>query len=151
MPFILIFLLIPFVEIYTFIEVGDAIGAGKTLALCILTAFIGVVLIKMQGIQALMGAQSSIRAGLMPLEELFTGFCLAIASILLIIPGFATDFIGFMLLIPPLRGFLRKKLNKSGRFSTNMGQNPYNSAKKEEDIIEGQYKDVSKDHDRLEK
>lgn len=150
MPFILLLALIPFIEIYTFIEVGGEIGAGKTIALCILTAFIGIILIKIQGVQALMGAQSSLRAGLMPIEELFSGFCLIIAAIFLLIPGFVTDFMGFLLLIPPFRAFLRQNLTKFDHFSEIKRKNrPYRT--QDDDIIEGQYKDVSKDHDRLEK
>lgn len=151
MPFLILFILIPIAEIYAFIAVGDEIGAFKTIILCILTAMIGGVLVRRQGLELLMKAQSSLRTGNMPVNEIFNGFCIVIAGIFLLIPGFVTDIIGFLLLTPLFRHVLHKIVLKYGKFSvseTSYSQKPYQN---NEDIIEGQYQDISNDHERLDK
>lgn len=105
----ILFLVIPLIEISLFIVVGDEIGIISTLLLCVLTAVIGATLLRQQGLRTLFTAQKQIDEGLLPLREIFDGFCLAIAGATLITPGFFTDFIGFMLLLPPMRDLLWKK------------------------------------------
>jgi len=88
------------------IQVGDDIGGLNTIALCLLTAFIGGVLIRRQGLRILIDAQKRMAAGDLPAEHAFHGILLALAGILLFTPGFITDFAGFLLLFPPMRRWL---------------------------------------------
>lgn len=106
MPLLLLFILVPMAEIALFIQVGDRIGLGWTLAIVILTAFIGTALVRNQGLAVWQRANQAMAENRMPLEEVFTGLCLLVAGVLLLTPGFLTDTIGFLLLIPPVRSFL---------------------------------------------
>ena len=99
-PFFIIFIGIPALEIFLFIKVGGQIGALNTVGLIFLTAIIGVYFAKLQGIQTLKSGMVNLYKNRIPIYELISGASLAIAALLLIIPGFFTDFIGFLLLIP---------------------------------------------------
>ncbi|MDF1685606.1 MAG: UPF0716 protein FxsA [Parvibaculaceae bacterium] len=99
----LLFLCVPLGEIAVFIEVGDWIGLWPTIATVILTALIGTALIRQQGIATLMEAQRKMARNEVPVGEMLHGFFLVIGGILLLIPGFITDGIGFLLLIPAVR------------------------------------------------
>ena len=99
-PFFIIFLGIPAIEIFLLIKVGGKIGALNTVGLIFLTAVIGIYFVKLQGIQTLKSGMVNLYENKMPIYELITGASLAIAALLLIIPGFFTDFVGFLLLIP---------------------------------------------------
>jgi UPF0716 protein FxsA len=92
--------------------VGEEIGLFTTLFLSVVTAIIGASLLKQQGLKTLFSAQSELSNGTLPLKEIFDGFCFAIAGATLITPGFFTDLIGFLLLIPSFRGLLMKGLPK---------------------------------------
>jgi UPF0716 protein FxsA len=151
MPFLILFVLIPIAEIYAFITVGEEIGVLKTLLLCVLTAIIGGYLVRRQGLETLMNAQKSFQIGNMPLNALFDGLCLVISGALLLTPGFVTDIIGFSLLFPPFRQFLRHLTVKSGKFSMQSSNFATKHQRNSDDIIEGNYKDVSNDHEKLEK
>ena len=105
-PFFVIFIGIPALEIFLLIKVGGLIGALNTVALIFLTAIIGVYLAKLQGIQTLKSGMVNLYQNKMPLYEIMSGASIAIAALLLIIPGFFTDFIGFLLLIPLTRKIL---------------------------------------------
>ncbi|MBC8210667.1 MAG: FxsA family protein [Gammaproteobacteria bacterium] len=109
--FALIFLIVPVVEIYFLIQVGQMIGALWTVFLVVLTAVIGVHLLKSQGLSTLSRAQQKMHAGEMPAQELLEGFALVIAGAFLLTPGFFTDSLGFLLLIPQTRSFIMKKLS----------------------------------------
>lgn len=98
---------IPLAEIYLFIQVGSAIGGWSTLLLILLTAFVGLVLIRIQGFTALIEFQRKKEMGTVPVDELFDGICLLIAGVFLVLPGFLTDSIGFLLLIPAFRRFIQ--------------------------------------------
>ena len=98
-----IFLVIPVVEIYFLIQVGEQIGALWTVILVVLTAIIGVRLLKQQGLSTLMKAQQKMQSGALPAKEIIEGIALVIAGAFLLTPGFVTDFIGFILLIPATR------------------------------------------------
>ena len=100
MPFIILFIIIPLVEIYFFLLVGDAVGILQTLLLCVLTAIIGGFLVKKQGLETLFNAQKNLQGGTLPMKEIFDGFCLVVAGALLMTPGFFTDIVGFSLLVP---------------------------------------------------
>lgn len=106
MPFLLIFIIVPIVELAIFIKVGGYIGVLWTLALIILTAIVGVNLLRQQGLSVLMRAGQKMNEGSLPARELAEGFLLALAGALLLTPGFVTDGFGFSLLIPTVRGAL---------------------------------------------
>jgi len=104
------FILVPLIEIGLFIEVGGWIGLWPTLGLIILTAVVGTMLLRQQGLATLRRAQSQMDAGQVPAKELFDGACLLIGGFLLLTPGFFTDAVGFLLLMPPIRDLLRQRL-----------------------------------------
>ena len=151
MPFFVIFLMIPFVEIMVFIAVGEHIGLFTTLALAFMTAIIGGVIIRYQGFQTFSSLQNNMNRGEMPVQEIFDGFCLIAAGATLITPGFVTDTIGFLLLIPGVRRSLRTVLSKyftfgsSKEFGFSSAYRPYNHSDNDPDILDGEYKDVSCD------
>jgi len=107
-----LFLLIPLIEIYVLIQVGSVIGAGWTIALVVLTAVIGVQLLRQQGLSTMMRAQNKLNSGEVPALEMLEGLALLIAGALLLTPGFFTDAIGFALLLPPTRRALIKTLGQ---------------------------------------
>lgn len=110
---IILFLGVPLVEIYLLIEVGQVIGALSTVALCVLTAVIGGILLRFQGLSTLRRAQESVARGEPPALELLEGVALGIGGALLLTPGFATDAVGFLCLIPwTRRGLLRLVLRR---------------------------------------
>tara|TARA_B100000686_G_scaffold312226_1_gene356564 strand:+ start:3396 stop:3920 length:525 start_codon:yes stop_codon:yes gene_type:complete len=107
MFYILIFLMIPVLEVIVFIQAGGAIGILNTLLLTILTAVIGMTLLRKQGFETLKKAQQKTNRGEAPLGEMFDGLCLFAAGLLLLTPGFVTDTVGFLLFLPPFRAVLR--------------------------------------------
>ena len=116
MPIVLIllvlFIVVPLIEVMTFIEVGGIIGLWPTILLCLLTAAVGTALIRHQGLSLIRTASEQINAGKAPVFEVFSGICLLLAGVMLLTPGFVTDTIGFLLLIPPLRQLLYKRFEK---------------------------------------
>ena len=119
-PFFLIFICLPALEIYLLIEVGGQVGALNTVALIFLTAIIGLYFAKHQGLQTLKSGMINLYQNKIPLYEIMSGASIAIAAFLLIVPGFFTDFIGFLLLIPFTRKilfnlFLRKKTKNDNK------------------------------------
>ena len=100
---LLALVVIPVVEIYTFIAVGGRIGALPTILLTLFTAALGIFLVRLQGFVAMADVQRAMLQGRAPFVEMLSGALLLIAGILLLIPGFVTDAIGFALLVPPLR------------------------------------------------
>ncbi len=115
MPYLWIFFIfLPLLEIITFLAVADAIGFFSALAACILMAVLGVTLIQRQGLENFMRAQGQMRTGNMPLRELFNALCVVIAGFLFILPGFLSDIVGILLLIPnfreKMRGFLSPRM-----------------------------------------
>ena len=109
MPLI-IFMLVPVIEMWILIEVGGWIGALPTIALVVLTATLGLSLLKRQGPSMLMSARRKINEGSIPASELVSGVMIAVGGALLLTPGFVTDVIGFALLIPQARQWLLLKL-----------------------------------------
>ena len=105
-PFFIIFIGIPAIEIFLLIKIGGQIGALSTVALIFLTAIIGIYFAKIQGIQTLRSGVINMYQNKLPIYEIMSGTSIAVAALLLIIPGFFTDFIGFLLLIPLTRNFL---------------------------------------------
>ena len=109
MPLI-IFVLVPIVEMWILIEVGGWIGALPTIALVVLTATLGLSLLKRQGLSTLLSARRKMDEGSIPASELVSGVMIAVGGALLLTPGFVTDAIGFALLIPQTRQWLLFKL-----------------------------------------
>ncbi len=114
MPLLLIlFIAVPLAEIYTFIKVGELIGAGWTIAIVILTAIAGTALLRLQGLATLERANEALRKGQLPIESVIDGVGLLIAGALLLTPGILTDIAGFALFIPPVRhGLARLIFNR---------------------------------------
>jgi UPF0716 protein FxsA len=112
MPFALLglFVAVPLVEVYLFIKVGSAIGALPTVLACIATATAGALIVRHQGAAVMDSARRALQAGRAPAAEAFDGVCLVLAGLLLMTPGFFTDAMGFLLLVPPLRHLLRRWL-----------------------------------------
>ena len=121
-----IFLLVPALEIYLLIQVGSVIGALWTALLVVLTAVIGVRLLKIQGVSTLMRAQNKMQTGQMPAQEMLEGMGLVVAGAFLLTPGFFTDTIGFILLFPPARTWLVSKIVTSLMASGRFVQTPFN-------------------------
>ena len=135
-PFFLLFICLPALEIYLLIEVGGHVGALNTVALIFLTAVIGLYFARHQGMQTLKSGMINIYQNKMPIYEIMSGASIAIAALLLIIPGFFTDLLGFLLLIP----FTRKiffRLAFKNKAKTDI--------KKENNIIDGEVIDNKKD------
>ena len=135
-PFFLLFLSLPALEIFLLIKIGGQVGALNTVALIFLTAIIGIYFAKLQGIQTLRSGMVNLYQNKVPVYEIMSGASIAFAALLLIIPGFFTDLIGFLLLIP----FTRKiffKLAFKNKPLTNMEQ--------EDDTIDGEVIDNKKD------
>ena len=131
-------ILIPIIEIYLFIEIGSQIGAINTIILIFLTAIIGVYYAKYEGINTLRSGITQIIKNQMPAQELISGAAIAFAAILLILPGFATDIFGFLLIMPITRKLIIGKINKKFK-KTNTKKN---------DFIEGEFEDIEDDNDR---
>ena len=133
---LLIFILLPLTEVYLMIKVGSVIGAFNTIFLTILTAVVGLYFAKLQGIATLRSALNNIRINKKPLGNIVSGFCLLIAALFLILPGFMTDILGFLLLIPFTRTFILKN------FFTKKQKN-------DDDIIEIKPEEIEEEHDRF--
>ena len=99
----LLFIFVPLAEVGVFIQVGGLLGLWPTLALCLLTAAIGTLCIRYQGFNLINQARAQFEAGEAPVFEVVSGACLLVAGILLLVPGFVTDAVGFLLLLPPAR------------------------------------------------
>ncbi len=127
MQFTILFLIfIPLIEIYFMIKIGTVIGAFNTIFATLLSAAVGLYFVKLQGISTLYSAANTIRNNKEPLKEILNGFCLIIAEIFLIIPGFFTDAIGVLLLIPFSRNII---LNIFGKKSSNNRDEYYQDPK----------------------
>ena len=141
---LLIFIVLPVIEISLFIQFGDALGTINTILLIFLTAGIGVYLVRQQGFNTLRKMQQEIQNQELPVRSLFDGFVILISGILLLIPGFFTDTIGFMGLIPITRFFIGKTL--IGIFIKNRSNFAYKSKQDINDPIEGEFEEMdSKD------
>ena len=135
---LLALILIPAVEIYLFIKIGASIGAFNTVLLIFFTAFIGIYYARSQGLNTLNQGLRKMIKNEIPAYELISGALIAIGAIFLIIPGFATDLIGFLLIIPLTRKLILGKFNKKFE-DKNMKKN---------DFIEGEFEDIEDDNDR---
>ena len=114
--FFLIFIGLPAIEIFLMIKIGGEIGAFNTIALVFLTAILGIYYARIQGVQTLKSGLTNLYQNKTPIYELISGASIAFAAILLIIPGFLTDFVGFALLIPFTRNIFLKIALKDKKF-----------------------------------
>ena len=135
---ILTIILVPIIEIYLFIKIGSQIGAFNTIALIFITAIIGIIYAKYGGLNTLRSGFSQLIKNEVPAYEIISGTIIAFAAILLIIPGFATDIIGFLLIFPITRKLFLS--NFAGKFNKR--------EKKNNNFIDGTYEDIDEDNDR---
>lgn len=134
---------IPLIEILVFVQVGSEIGALNTVIITIVTALIGVFLIRIQGLGVLMRARAALDRQETPVNEIFEGIFLALAGLFLIIPGFVTDTVGFLLLIPPLRRALAAYMAQHSNFvAANVRQSRRNGGGT---VIDGEYEVIEED------
>tara|TARA_B100000674_G_C37822276_1_gene906425 strand:- start:775 stop:1185 length:411 start_codon:yes stop_codon:yes gene_type:complete len=129
---LLVIILIPAIEIYLFIKIGASIGALNTVLLIIVTAFIGIYYAKAEGLNNLNQGLRKMVKNEIPAYELISGALIGIGAIFLIIPGFATDFFGLLIIFPPTRKLIFKKFSVKNK----------NESVKDKDYIEGEYKDL---------
>ena len=131
-------ILIPIVEIYLFIEIGGKIGAFNTISLIFITAFVGVLYARYEGFNTLKSGMSQLIKNELPIYEIVSGAALAFAALLLILPGFATDILGLLIIFPPTRKLFLKKVSK----------NYSEKVKEKQDFIDGESEDIEGDNDR---
>ncbi len=131
------FIVLPILEMYILIEVGSLIGAFNTIGLVLLTALLGLILLRQQGFQTLLNARNKLMQAELPTEEIVTGIFLAVGGALLLTPGFVTDFIGFMCLLPFTRRFLMSLITTSFFDFSGFSQQ---KDEKQSNWIEGEYK-----------
>ena len=137
-PALLAIILIPALEVYLFIKVGSQIGAFNTILLIFLTAIIGVYYAKYEGLNTIRSGFLQIVKNEVPAYEIISGAAIAFAAILLIVPGFATDVLGFLLIFPITRKLIFGNLS-----------NKFKKQKvKKNDLIDGEYEDIEDDDDR---
>tara|TARA_B100000989_G_scaffold41014_1_gene26000 strand:+ start:31 stop:435 length:405 start_codon:yes stop_codon:yes gene_type:complete len=127
---LLTILLVPLIEIYLFIQIGGQIGAFNTIIIILLTAVIGIYFVRLQGLTTLKSGVSQLYKNQLPIYEMISGAALALAALLLIIPGFATDALGFLLILPITRKIIFRYLGKR-----------YPKEKTKDNLIEGEYED----------
>ncbi len=130
--------LIPIIEIYLFIKIGAKIGAFNTIVLIFITAFIGIMYARYEGLNTLRSGFAQLVKNELPAYEIISGAAIAIGALFLIIPGFATDILGFLLIIPLTRKLFFKNVTKSFQSKSN--------GKK--DFIDGEFEDIEDDNDR---
>jgi len=129
---------IPIIEIYLFIKIGSQIGALPTISLIFMTAFIGVLYARYEGFNTLKSGMSQLIKKELPIYEIVSGAALAFAALLLILPGFATDIFGLLIIFPPTRKLFLKNVSKS--YSKKV--------KEKQDFIDGESEDIEGDNDR---
>lgn len=151
MPILLIlFLLIPLIEIYFLIKVGSVFGAGLTIFIVVSTAVIGAALVRQQGLSTWSRVQTQLGKANMPAVEMFEGVFILISGALLLTPGFFTDAIGFAFLLPPFRRFLIKRWFAKGTIqgfgqAGPMGAGPSNNSNNSNNkVIDVEFEDLDK-------
>ena len=137
-PVLLSIILIPILEIYLFIKIGSQIGAFNTILLIFVTAVIGIYYAKYEGLNTIRSGFTQIIKNQTPAYEIVSGAAIAFAAILLILPGFATDLLGFLLIFPVTRKLIFG--NISNKFNKN--------EPKRKNFIEGEYEDIEDNDDR---
>ena len=148
---LLVFILVPIIEMWVLIEIGSQIGGLITILLVLITAIVGVSLIRKQGTQTLLRAQEKMRQGTVPAVEVAEGVMLGVAGLCLIIPGFVTDALGALLLVPVLRRMVAAVLMVRFIASRAQAQSFQQSRYSEDhgDVIDGEF--VKEDKDYIDK
>ena len=136
-PVLLSIILIPILEIYLFIKIGSQIGAFNTILLVFITAFIGVYYAKYEGLNTIRSGFMQIIKNQVPAYEIISGAAIAFAALLLIIPGFATDFLGFLVIFPVTRRLIINNLLKKFDKKKN----------KKNNFIDGDFEDIEDEDD----
>tara|TARA_A100001011_G_scaffold332879_1_gene360284 strand:+ start:39 stop:464 length:426 start_codon:yes stop_codon:yes gene_type:complete len=131
-------ILLPVLEIYLFIKIGSQIGAFNTISLIFITAIIGIVYARYEGLNTLRSGFGQLIKNELPAYEIISGAAIAFAALLLIIPGFASDIVGFLILLPFTRKFFFRKFTKNFKEKTF----------KEKNFIDGEFQDIEDDDDR---
>ena len=135
---LLLIILVPILEIYLFIKIGSQIGAFTTISLIFVTAIIGVYYARYEGLNTLKSGVAQLYKNQMPLFELMSGAALAVAALLLILPGFATDLLGFLIIFPLTRKIFFQLLSRKTK----------NEVHIKDDLIEGEYEDKDNENDK---
>ena len=135
--FLLLLIGIPIIEIYLFIKLGSQIGAFNTILLVFVTAFFGVIYARYEGFNTLRAGMSQIVKNELPAYEIISGAALAFAALLLILPGFATDTLGLLIIFPLTRKLIFRNVSNKQK-STNS---------KKQDFINGEFEDIEDDDD----
>ena len=135
---LLTIILVPIVEIYLFIKIGSNIGAFNIISLIFITAIIGVIYARYEGLNTLKSGFTQLVKNEVPAYEIISGAAIAFASFLLILPGFATDLIGFLLIFPLTRKLIFGNLSKKFQKKNNQKNN----------FIDGEFEDIEEDDDR---
>ena len=135
---LLLIILIPILEIYLFIKIGSQIGAFTTISLIFFTAIVGVFYVRYEGLNTLKAGVTQLYRNQMPLFELMSGAALAFAALLLILPGFATDVLGFLLIFPVTRKLIFFLLAKKKKAEVH----------DKDDLIEGEFVDKDNENDK---
>ena len=129
---------IPIIEIYLFIKIGGQIGAFNTISLILITAITGVIYARYEGLNTLKSGLTQIVKNEVPAYEIISGAAIAFAAFLLIIPGFGTDLMGFLIIFPPTRKLILKKI--SNKFKK--------KEREKNNFIDGEFEDIEDDNDR---
>ena len=137
-PVLIAIILAPIIEIYLFIKIGSQIGALTTITLIFVTAILGIIYARYEGLNTLKSAFVQLIKNEIPVYEIISGAAITFAALLLIIPGFATDIIGFLLIFPFTRNLIIKYM--SPKFQTKKNT--------DENFIEGEYEDIEKEDDK---
>ena len=137
-PLLLSIILIPVIEIYLLIKIGSQIGAINTIILIFTTAFVGIYYAKYEGLNTLKSGFIQLSKNETPAYEIISGAAIAFAALLLIIPGFATDVLGFLIIFPLSRKFILSMLTK--KFDYKKG--------KKNNFIDGEFEDIEDDNDK---
>jgi len=135
--FLLLLIGIPIIEIYLFIKLGSQIGAFNTILLIFTTAFFGIIYARYEGFNTLKSGMAQVVKNEIPIYEIISGAALAFAALLLILPGFATDLLGLLIIFPLTRKLIFKKVS--------IKQKPIN---KKQDFINGEFEDIEDENDR---
>ena len=135
---LLLIILVPIIEIYLFIKIGAQIGAISTILLILSTAIIGIYYAKYEGLNTLKSGFAQLSRNESPTYEMISGAAIAFAALLLIIPGFATDIMGFLIIFPVTRKFIFSKFSKKLK--------PKKTEKN--NFIDGEYEDIESDDDK---
>ena len=131
-------ILVPIIEIYLFIKIGSQIGAFNTISLILITAIIGVIYARYEGLNTLRSGFSQLVKNELPAYEIISGAAIAFAALLLIVPGFATDLIGFLLIFPLTRKLIFGKI--SSNFKKKKPERKH--------FIDGEFEDIEDDNDK---